>query len=136
MSDIKDLSPIVLPPTVPRRRGRPPKALVESKKKRNKVGRPQGDAGRIQEFKARLLSSSGTSNIDINGNSNVLFTEQTDAGVHTLTLNVIGGFNSITTQQQGNNNTDVNLTITGTNNTTTIRTSSTTIVNPMTAVAR
>ena len=71
MSDIKDLSPIVVTQhdnavntTVSRRRGRPPKALVESKKKRNKVGRPQGDAGRIQEFKARLLSSSGTKIID------------------------------------------------------------------------
>jgi uncharacterized ferredoxin-like protein len=37
---------------------------VESKKKRNKVGRPAGDAQRIQEFKARLLSSSGTKIID------------------------------------------------------------------------
>ena len=51
-------------PTVHRRRGRPPKSLVESKKKRNKVGRPLGDAGRIQEFKARLLSTSGTKVID------------------------------------------------------------------------
>jgi hypothetical protein len=37
---------------------------VESKKKPGKVGRPVGDAGRIQEFKARLLSSSGTKIID------------------------------------------------------------------------
>jgi hypothetical protein len=37
---------------------------VESKKKRNKVGRPVGDAGRIQEFKARLLSTTGTKVID------------------------------------------------------------------------
>lgn len=51
-------------PTAPRRRGRPPKALVESKKKPGKVGRPAGDAQRIQEFKARLLSSSGTKIID------------------------------------------------------------------------
>ena len=64
MSDIKDLSPIVVAPTVPRRRGRPPKSIVESKKKRGKVGRPAGDAQRIQEFKARLLSSSGTKIID------------------------------------------------------------------------
>ena len=47
-----------------RRRGRPPKALVESKKRPGKVGRPAGDAQRIQEFKARLLSSSGTKIID------------------------------------------------------------------------
>ena len=63
--DSKDvLSTVVVSPTAPRRRGRPPKALVESKKKRNKVGRPLGDAGRIQEFKARLLSTSGTKVID------------------------------------------------------------------------
>lgn len=61
--DVKDLSPIVIP-TTPRRRGRPPKSLVESKKKPGKVGRPAGDAQRIQEFKARLLSSSGTKIID------------------------------------------------------------------------
>lgn len=41
------------------RRGRPPKALVESKKKPGKVGRPQGDTGRIQELKARLLATTG-----------------------------------------------------------------------------
>jgi hypothetical protein len=55
---------VVSPSTVPRRRGRPPKSLVESKKKPGKVGRPAGDAQRIQEFKARLLSSSGTKIID------------------------------------------------------------------------
>ena len=61
--EVKDLSAIVIP-TAPRRRGRPPKSLVESKKKPGKVGRPAGDAQRIQEFKARLLSSSGTKIID------------------------------------------------------------------------
>jgi hypothetical protein len=62
-----DLSPVkvdVLEPAQPRRRGRPPKSLVQSKKKPGKVGRPVGDAGRIQEFKARLLSTSGTKVID------------------------------------------------------------------------
>jgi hypothetical protein len=44
------------------RRGRPPKALVESKKlgNRGKIGRPAGDAARIQEMKARLLSTTGS----------------------------------------------------------------------------
>jgi hypothetical protein len=60
---LKEPSNIVLMPP-PRRRGRPPKSLVESKKKPGKVGRPAGDAQRIQEFKARLLSSSGTKIID------------------------------------------------------------------------
>lgn len=42
-----------------KRRGRPPKALVESKKKGNRrqVGRPKGDASAIEEYKARMLAS-------------------------------------------------------------------------------
>lgn len=42
-----------------KRRGRPPKTDVESKKEgnRGKVGRPAGDAAAIKEFKARLLAS-------------------------------------------------------------------------------
>ncbi len=39
--------------------GRPKKEVVESKKptKRNKVGRPPGDAATINEYKARMLAS-------------------------------------------------------------------------------
>lgn len=43
----------------PARRGRPPKAVIQAKKKPGKVGRPAGDAARIAEFKARLLGTSG-----------------------------------------------------------------------------
>jgi hypothetical protein len=65
MSDDVSFKELLLSPaTVQPRRGRPPKSIVESKKKRNKVGRPVGDAGRIQEFKARLLSTTGTKVID------------------------------------------------------------------------
>jgi hypothetical protein len=65
MSDDVSFKELLLSPaTVQPRRGRPPKSAVESKKKRNKVGRPVGDAGRIQEFKARLLSTTGTKVID------------------------------------------------------------------------
>jgi len=41
--------------------GRPTKAAVAAKKKgnRNSVGRPKGDAARINELKARLLATSG-----------------------------------------------------------------------------
>jgi hypothetical protein len=65
--DLKDLSPIkvdVSEAAPARRRGRPPKSIVQSKKRPGKVGRPVGDAGRIQEFKARLLSTTGTKVID------------------------------------------------------------------------
>ena len=42
-----------------RGRGRPRKAEVEAKKKRGVVGRPPGEAARIKEFYARLLTTSG-----------------------------------------------------------------------------
>ena len=43
----------------PKKRGRPRKNLVDSKTtgKRGKVGRPKGDAGIINEYKARMLAS-------------------------------------------------------------------------------
>jgi len=43
------------------KRGRPTKASIAAKKKgnRNSVGRPKGDAARINELKARLLATSG-----------------------------------------------------------------------------
>ena len=43
----------------PKKRGRPRKADIEAKKKRTVVGRPPGEAARIKEFYARLLSTSG-----------------------------------------------------------------------------
>lgn len=49
------LSPVVLPV----KRGRPRKADIEAKKKRSVRGRPPGEAARIKEFYARLLSTSG-----------------------------------------------------------------------------
>jgi hypothetical protein len=41
--------------------GRPKKADIQKKKKPGIVGRPVGDAGRIAEFKARLLATAGDS---------------------------------------------------------------------------
>ena len=43
------------------KRGRPTNASIAAKKKgnRNSVGRPKGDAARINELKARLLATSG-----------------------------------------------------------------------------
>ena len=47
--------------TPPKKRGRPRKSDIEAKKRghRGVVGRPPGDAARINEFKARLLATSG-----------------------------------------------------------------------------
>lgn len=39
--------------------GRPKKADIQKKKKPGVIGRPVGDAGRIAEFKARLLATAG-----------------------------------------------------------------------------
>jgi len=49
-----------------RGRGRPPKTDLQAVKNRtkNKVGRPVGDAGRLQEFKERLLATGGTRILD------------------------------------------------------------------------
>lgn len=49
-----------------RGKGRPPKTEIEAVKNKNKgkLGRPAGDASRIQEFKARLLATGGTRIID------------------------------------------------------------------------
>lgn len=43
------------------RKGRPPKAVLAAKKPGGRVllGRPPGEASRIQEFKARLLGTTG-----------------------------------------------------------------------------
>jgi hypothetical protein len=51
-------------------------------------------------------------------------------------MNTAGDYNSITTQQQGFNDTTVNIKTTGDHNTITVRTSSTSIVNPVSAIAR
>lgn len=68
MSNSKEnsLSTVSIPttattPTTPKKRGRPRKSDVEAKKKGNRGvrGRPPGDAARINEFKARLLATSG-----------------------------------------------------------------------------
>lgn len=44
---------------LPVKRGRPRKTDIEAKKKRSVRGRPPGEAARIKEFYARLLSTSG-----------------------------------------------------------------------------
>ena len=50
----------------PARRGRPPKAVLDSKKPggRALIGRPPGEAARLNEFKARLLATGGSRILD------------------------------------------------------------------------
>jgi hypothetical protein len=49
-----------------RGKGRPKKSEIQAVKNKNKgkVGRPAGDASRLQEFKARLLATGGTRILD------------------------------------------------------------------------
>jgi hypothetical protein len=51
-------------------------------------------------------------------------------------MNTLGDYNSITTQQQGMNDTTVNVSTIGSNNTITVRSSSTIISNPVSAIPR
>ena len=95
--------------------------------------------GNDNQITQDLKSTNGISNISITGDNNILFTEQVDvAGAigHNLKEVIVGSYNSISTQQQGTNDTAIDIKTTGDHNTITVRTSSTTIVNSQTAIAR
>jgi hypothetical protein len=95
--------------------------------------------GNTNQVTKELKSTNGISTLSITGNNNVIDAQQVDsagANGHSLAQVVAGNFNSITTQQQGFNDTTINTRTTGDNNTITIRTSSATITNSKTAVAR
>jgi hypothetical protein len=95
--------------------------------------------GSNNQVTKNLLSSNGSSTIGIQGNYNFIDAQQTDAAGgmgHVLVQNIVGDYNSIVTQQQGNNDTTVNIATTGSHNAITVRTSSSSIVSPVTAVAR
>ena len=95
--------------------------------------------GDNNQVTSSLTSSRGLVTNTVNGNSNVFNIQQMDAAGangHVLAMMTTGDFNSITTQQQGSNDTTVNISTQGSNNTITVRTSSSTIVSPATAIAR
>ena len=86
-----------------------------------------------------LLSNKGTSLLDITGSNNVVNAQQIDtagANGHVLNNMISGDYNSISTQQQGTNDTTVDIRTTGSHNTVTVRSSSSAIVNPVSAIAR
>ena len=95
--------------------------------------------GNQNEVNTELKSSRGVSNIVMVGSNNKVDAQQLDAagGVgHNLQQSITGDFNSIVTQQQGTNDTTINIATTGSHNTITVRSSSSAIVNPVTATAR
>ncbi len=107
-------------PSVPKK-GRPKKSDIEAKKNRGKVGRPAGDAARIQELKARLLATTGDKVInkivqiamDDNHQGQIaalkmcidrmlpmsLFEKEAKRGSNAVTINIVGVGN---TQISGN----------------------------------
>ena len=72
-----------------------------------------------------LLSRFGQSDVTITGDKNKLDIEQTGTGGaagNRLVQNITGDYNSIVTQQQGSNDTNVNISVNGGHNTITVRT--------------
>jgi hypothetical protein len=95
--------------------------------------------GNTNEVTSVLRSNRGVSDISISGSNNQLDIQQIDAAGangHLLKQVITGDYNTIVTQQQGTNDTTVDLKTTGDHNTITIRTSSASILTPKTAVAR
>lgn len=95
--------------------------------------------GNSNEVTKELKSTNGTSILEITGSSNVINAQQVDsagANGHYLKNVISGSYNSITTQQQGSNDTTVDIRTTGDHNTITVRTSSSAIASPVSAIAR
>lgn len=98
-----------------------------------------GITGNSNQVTNELKSTNGTVNNTIQGNFNIVNSQQIDAAGsvgHQLVLSTVGDYNSITTQQQGTNDTTLNISTNGNHNTITVRSSSSAIVNPMTAIVR
>jgi hypothetical protein len=98
-----------------------------------------GITGSNNQVTQTVTTSNASINDTINGSYNVMNFQQTDAAGmngHVLVAATQGDYNSITTQQQGTNDTTLNINTVGSHNTITIRSSSATIVNPVTAIAR
>lgn len=88
-----------------------------------------------------LKSSNGTSYIEVTlGSDNVINAQQIDAAGangHSLRNVITGSYNSITTQQQGTNDSTIDIKTTGDHNTITVRsTNAASVLNAATAIVR
>lgn len=95
--------------------------------------------GNSNQVTQTLNSTNGHVETTVTGNSNILINEQIDAAGatgHYLKQVLVGDFNSVITQQQGSNDTAIDIATTGSHNTITVRTSSSSISNSQTAIAR
>lgn len=93
--------------------------------------------GSFNQVTNQFFSSRAVDHNTIVGNFNVINSQQTDAAGalgHTLTLDTTGDFNSITTQQQGFEDTNIDIHTVGNDNAITVRTSSASIVAPASAI--
>ena len=96
-------------------------------------------SGSTNQVTKDLSSTNGSSTLSITGNNNIVNAQQVDvAGAvgHRLTNAITGDYNSVTTQQQGTNDTTIDIKTAGDHNTVTVRSSSSTILNPVSAIAR
>ena len=113
--------------------------IVMTNVKGNDINSTLVSTGDSNQVTSDLLSSSGRSDINISGNNNLMKVQQTDSagsGGHVLTATVTGDYNSIVSQQQGFNDTNVYINTIGSYNMVTVRTSSGTIVGPLSATPR
>lgn len=105
----------------------------------NNINSTVAMVGNSNQITKELKSTAGTSDINVTGNSNIFNVQQVDAAGangHYLKQVVAGDFNSVSTQQQGSNDTTIDIRATGSHNTITVRSSSSIISNPTTAIAR
>ena len=98
-----------------RKRGRPRKSEVEAKKvgNRGKVGRPAGDAARINEFKARLLATSGDKVINKIINIALDDEHQGQMAALKMCMDRVLPLSYFDKDKQSNGKSAVNITITG-----------------------
>jgi len=105
-----------------RKRGRPRKSEVEAKKvgNRGKVGRPAGDAARINEFKARLLATSGDKVINKIINIALDDEHQGQMAALKMCMDRVLPMSFFDKDKNGNGKSSVSITITGVGGDTTI----------------
>ena len=95
--------------------------------------------GSSNQITETITTSNADHTLTITGSNNVVNAQQVDAAGaagHSLTNVMSGNYNSVTTQQQGTNDTTINLATTGDHNTITVRSSSSIITNPVSAIVR
>jgi hypothetical protein len=104
-----------------RRVGRPPKKLIEGVKKKNKVGRPAGEAAIMNEMKARLIASPKSQKVlDSIVNAALDDEHKHQASAWKLLIDRLLPLSMFEKDKAGGGRPSVNITISGVGGTTTI----------------